>query len=513
MEIYWKKAVCVRVVLITGLFIAGCGEPVQIGVESTELAPEINLGTTIGSLAEVASPKSIPVEGYGLVGELSGTGSSECPPQIRAYLRQYILAQLPERKMDVEEFISSRNTSVVEVHGIMPAAVSKNQYFDVRVVSLPGTQTTSLEGGWLYGADLKMAGSFGITTKVLADAEGPVFIDTIEPSETSKKVGYILAGGTVLDTYKIRLALQRPDYRVANIIRNRLVRATYLVETPQITRERIRTFVRKLAASEDKEQSEIALEMIGNEILDKVAALLNSSDSEVRLRAARCMLNLGDDRGLNTLREIAMDKGSFYRVEALEAITAAASRNDASAISRRLLRDDDFDIRLAAYASLRKLDDIAVTQKLIARNFYLEQITQTKHKGIFVSRSGQPRIVLFGAPIYCRDNIFVQSSDGNITINAPAGQEDVTIIRKHPRRPNVIVQLKSSFSVADIIQTLCEEALKKGKMEHRGLGVSYSDTIALLKDMCDKGAVQAEFRAGRLPRIGPIIRHPAGRTY
>ena len=548
MDIRRIKAVCITVILITGLFVAGCGEPVQMGAESTELVPEIDLGTTIGSLAEVASPKSIPVEGYGLVGELSGTGSSECPPQIRAYLRQYILSQLPERKMDVEEFISSRNTSVVEVHGMMPAAVSKNQYFDVRVVSLPGTQTTSLEGGWLYGADLKMAGSFGITTKVLANAEGPVFIDTIGPSETSKKVGYVLAGGTVLDTYKVRLALQRPDYRIASIIRNRLnerfgdgtaeavspgqielrvpakyreqkqrfisiVRATYLVETPQITRERIRTFVRKLAASEDKEQSEIALEVIGNEILDKVAALLNSSDSEVRLRASRCMLNLGDDRGLNTLREIAMDKGSFYRVSALEAITAAASRNDSSSVSRRLLRDDDFDIRLAAYASLRKLDDIAVTQKLIARNFYLEQITQTKHKGIFVSRSGQPRIVLFGAPIYCRDNIFVQSSDGNITINAPSGQEDVTIIRKHPRRPNVIVQLKSSFSVADIIQTLCEEPLKKGKSGHRGLGVSYSDTIALLKDMCDKGAVQAEFRAGRLPRIGPIIRHPAGRTY
>jgi len=548
METYWKKAVCITVILITGFFIAGCGEPVQIGAESTELAPEIDLGTTIGSLAEVASPKSIPVEGYGLVGELSGTGSSECPPQIRAYLRQYILAQLPERKMNVAEFISSRNTSVVEVQGIMPAAVSKNQYFDVRVVALPGTQTTSLEGGWLYGADLKVAGSFGITTKVLANAEGPVFIDTIGPSETNKKVGYILAGGTVLDTYKVKLALQRPDYRIANIIRSRLnerfgdgtaeavspgqielrvpakyreqkqrfisiVRATYLAETPQITVERIRTFVRKLAASEDKEQSEITLETIGNEILDKVSALLNSSDSEVRLRAARCMLNLGDDRGLNTLREIAMDKGSFYRVSALEAITASASRNDAAAISRRLLRDDDFDIRLAAYASLRKLDDIAVTQKLIARNFYLEQITQTKHKGIFVSRSGQPRIVLFGVPIYCRDNIFVQSSDGNITINAPAGQEDVTIIRKHPRRPNVIVQLKSSFSIADIIQTLCEEPLKRGKMEQRGLGVSYADTIALLKEMCDKGAVQAEFRAGRLPRIGPIIRYPAGRTY
>jgi hypothetical protein len=161
---------------------------------------------------------------------------------------------------------------------------------------------------------------------------------------------------------------------------------------------------------------------------------------------------------------------------------------------------------LAAYENLRKLDDIAVTQKLIASDFYLEQIAQTEHKGIFVSRSGQPRIVLFGAPIYCHDNIFIQSADGNITINAPAGQKYVSIIRKHPKRPNVMIQLKSSFELGDIIQTLCEEPLKKTKEEHRGLNVSYAEAIILLKQMCDKGAVEAEFWAGPLPKIDLTIK-------
>jgi len=280
-----------------------------------------------------------------------------------------------------------------------------------------------------------------------------------------------------------------------------IVKAIYLDYGPEITEERIKTFVRKLAVSEDKHESEIALEAIGNESLSKLSVLLNSSDEQVRLRAARCMLNLGSDRGLQALREIALDGGSAYRVEALEAITTAARRNDAAALSRKLLRDQDFDMRLAAYEQLRKLDDIAVTQRLVARSFYLEQIAQTEHQAIFVSRSGQPRIVLFGAPIRCRDNIFVQSSDGNITINAPAGQKYVSIIRKHPRRPDVILQVKSSFELVDIILTLCEEPLKKDKQARHGLGISYADMIALLKQMCDKGAAAAEFRAGPLPKI------------
>jgi len=275
----------------------------------------------------------------------------------------------------------------------------------------------------------------------------------------------------------------------------------YLSETREITRERIKTFVRRLAVSDEKEQSEIALEAIGKESLSKVGALLKSSNEEVRLRAGRCMLNLGDESGLEALRETAMNKGSSYRVEALETIGRAARRNDATAISRRLLRDDDFTIRLAAYEQLRRLDDIAVTRTLIAHNFYLEEIAQTEYRTIFASRSGQQRILLFGAPLSCRRNIFVQSSDGNITINSLAGQRYVSIMRKHPKRPSVIVQLKSTFELSDIIQTLCKEPLKKVEEERLGLGVSYPDVIGLLKQMCDKGAVNAEFRAGPLPKI------------
>jgi flagellar basal body P-ring protein FlgI len=541
MDIRHIKTVCVVSILFVVVFIAGCGKPAGTAKEPNELAPKIDLGTTIGSLAEVFSFEAIPVEGYGLVCGLSGTGSAECPAPIREYLKQYILQQLAGEKVNVDELINSRDTAAVVVQGIMPTAVPKNQYFDVRIVALPGTQTTSLEDGWLYGAELKVAGGFGVAIKVLATAKGPVFIDTLSPEETNKKIGYILAGGTVLDEYKVNIGLRRPDYRTASLICSKLngrfgngtaravspsqielnvppeykkqkqrfisiVKAMYLAETPEATKERISTLVKKLAVSENKYASETALEAIGNESLRKTAALLNSSQEQVRLAAARCMLNLGSDGGLNTLREIASDKDSAYRVEALETITASASRNDAIAISRKLLRDSDFNIRLAAYENLRKLDDIAVTQKLIARNFYLEQIAQTKYKGIFVSRSGQPRIVLFGAPIYCRDDVFVQSADGSIAINAPAGQKYVSLIRKHPKRPNVIVQLKSSFELGDIIQTLCEEPLKKTKEGPRGLNVSYAEVIALLKQMCDKGAVEAEFWAGPLPKIDLIIK-------
>jgi len=519
----WMLGACV--------WFCGCGQPAR-----PDLATEIELGATIGSLTEVFAPEFIPVEGYALVDGLRGTGSPEAPPQIRSYLKQYILTQLHDSQLDIDELINNPNTAVVRVHGRMPAAVTRKQRFDVMAEALPGTQTTSLEGGWLYRAELKRALTLGFSTRTLATVEGPIFIDTIGPAQGDKRAGYILAGGKTQDIYRISVALREPDYavarRISDIVNTRFVDGTatavspdlvelkvpaeyatqrqrfidlvntmYLVSTPELVDDRVTAFIRKLAVSDDKYASEVSLEAIGNPSLRKLAALLNSSDQEVRLRAARCMLYLGSDRGLSVLERIAMDKGSQYRIEALTAVAVGAKRSDAALLARRLLQDDNPDVRLSAYEQLRNMDDITISQEFIGGNFYLEQITQTRRKEVFVSRSGQPRIVLLGAPISCRPNIFVQTADGSVTIDAPAGQKHVSLIRGVPGHPHV-VKLKSSFDLADIIRKLAEEPLvDKGTLIRPGLNVSYPDTIALVKQMCDTGGVQAEFRAGPLPDI------------
>jgi hypothetical protein len=513
-------------------FLGGCGERIGRGISASK-----DLGPTIGSLTTVLVPEPIPVEGFGLVVGLEGTGSKECPPQVRAYMRQYILSQLPAKtNLDVDEFINDPNTAVVSVQGVIPAIASKNQYFDVRVAALPDTQTTSLEGGRLFTTGLKIVGSFGINIRFLADVEGPIYIDKIDNGQIDKKVGYILAGGKVLNEYKIALSLKKPDFRLANQIRNRIngrfdeasaravssgrvefiippkykqqkkrfvsiVTSMYLTQEPAINSKRINTYVKSLSTTQDKYSSEVALEAFGNECLDKLAVLLNSPDEKTRLHTGRCMLNLGSDAGLVVLRQIALDKESAYRVEALESISLGAKRNDAVSLLRKLLRDDDFTIRLAAYEQLRQLDDITITQGFIGRSFYLEQITQTDIKTLYVSRSGQPRIVLFGAPIYCSGDIFVESEKGDIIINAPTGQKYVNIIRKNPKRPDVIAQLKCSFEISDIIRTLCDVPIQEDVNRRSGLGVSYSDAAALLKRMCDMGVLKAEFHAGPMPKI------------
>ena len=223
MNVICRKTVLFVAVSLIIYFTGGCGGPSRNGMAEQDLTSLEGLGDTIGSLVKVIAPEPIPVEGFGLVVGLENTGSAECPPEIRAYLRQYILKQLPAKSgLNVDEFINSPDTAVVSVEGVIPAIASKNQYFDVRVAALPGTQTTSLAGGRLLKAELRMLGSFGVTTRILADAEGPVYVDKIEDGRVNERTGHILAGGKVLDEYKIVLALHKPDFRMTNRIRNRI---------------------------------------------------------------------------------------------------------------------------------------------------------------------------------------------------------------------------------------------------------------------------------------------------
>ncbi len=526
-----------RASLIVALAVVGCHKEETPKTDVTALTSQADLGATVGSLAELARPEPVAVEGYGLVGGLPGTGSAYCPPQLRAYLKQYILMQLPTERVNLDKLLDSKNTAVVWLEAMLPATPSVDDRFDVRVSLIPGSEAASIRGGWLYKADLVVKGTFGVDTRPLATVSGPVFVNPITTAETDRKSGCILGGGRTLYEYAATLRLRRADYRVASAIRNRLseryganvaravssrdievqippayrhrkqrfltmVSATYLDVTDDLVKARVNTFVHQLAAAPDKEGAEIALEAVGRESLDKLRVLLKTSDAKVRLRAGRCILGLGDDGGLPILREMAMDAKSPFRAEAFDAVMLSAKRNDAVALARRLLRDNDATMVLAAYEHLRRLDDPTVSREFVGRSFHIEQVVQTNRRAIFVSRSGDPRVVFFGAPLECSDSVFVESPDQSIVVNARAGQDFVAITRKHPTRPGIMGPVKTGFDVSGIIRALGGEATAGPGGELLGLGASYEEIVAVLEQLVAKGGVAAEFWPGPLPKIG-----------
>lgn len=514
------------VLLIAGL---GCGPTANNRDRRRVDTPD--LGPTIGSLAEVAPPGAIPVEGFGLVGNLPGTGSAICPPSVRAYLRSYILTQLPSRAVNVDDLINSNTTAVVMLDGVIPPLASRGDSFDVRVSLIRGSEATSLLGGWLYGAEMRPQGPGGQASRPLATVDGSLYVNLVGTDEPDLISAHLLGAGRVSNDYFAVISLPSADYALASSIRNRLserygpdvpravspraieyavppayshrkgrflavVAATYMNESPELTAVRADWFVQQLVSGRNAEQSEIALEAIGRGCLSRLAPLLESQNEETRFRAARVMLNLRDDRAVPVLRQIALDPRSAYRAEALETVVASARRTDATLLLRRLLQDRDQQVVLAAYEHLRRLGDASIVQEFVGRSFYLERVVETSHRAIFVSRRGAPRVVIFGAPLRCRDSVFVESPDGTVTIDARPDEGYVSLRRRNPRRQGIIGPVRTGLALSEVIRALGAEPTRDEEGRLLGLGVSYAEVVSLLERLCSSEAVAAEFWLG-----------------
>ena len=64
---------------------SGCAPPEQPKIEET-----LSLDTTVGQLGRLYQYSAVGVMGYGIVAGLPGTGSSECPPELRNALTKHI---------------------------------------------------------------------------------------------------------------------------------------------------------------------------------------------------------------------------------------------------------------------------------------------------------------------------------------------------------------------------------------------------------------------------------------
>jgi flagellar basal body P-ring protein FlgI len=527
----------VYALILIGLMfcLIGCESSQKKNKKDKDANEPVKLDRTIGDLAEIVASNPVPVKGVGLVVGLPGTGSSECPAATREYLIKYILTQVGRKDVvNPDIMINSMDTAVVLVEGTIPPASSKYQSFDITVKPYPETQTTSLVGGRLYTTDLKFITKVDNsieTSRTLAYAAGPVFIDTLPDSKTNPTSGLILGGGKVIEDYPITLSLIKPDYKAAAYIRNRinqrfgkdvsnavsdsviniavpeiykdkkskfmlLIKSLFIASATETEKARISEMISQLKTSEEKTRYQIALEAIGRPAADQLFTLIDSNDEKTRFSAAAALVAIGDDRGLKTLREFAQNPSSKLRILAVNNIGEYSMKNDVIALMNRVVSDEDFDVRYAAYNYLQQFDAPSIIRTVISDDFYIDQVITAGPKTIYVSRKQQPAIVLFGAPLDCEKGIYIESEDGGIIINSEPTDDRISVLRKHPITGTLMGPLKCSTRIADIIKLLGDPPTPKDDKRRPGLGVPYSEIIQLLKNMADKGAVNAKFVAG-----------------
>lgn len=542
-------------VILLAVALGGCvvekenKAKVEVGVAHADnpLAKSAAYRDTIGSLTYYDGMGPMRVRGYGLVVGLGKNGSSDCPRAIYDRLVQSLYKHhrfsssiVGVKNITPEQLIADPDTAVVLVQGEIPPAAVEGTRFDVGVMALPGTQTKSLRGGRLFTADLEVFREVGpsasISGQVLAMAAGPVFLNPFAEGDAATKSnpleGIVVGGGVAVKDRRVRLVLTQPSYPKARQIQDRintqfsgptkvadalspsfiqlhvprefhddtahflsLVRSLYLTRDPAFEGARAVALAEEIVHPTARHaQISQCFEGLGRAALPKLNELYVHNKDYVSFHAAVAGMRLGDHVAADCLAMHAAKADGEFRYQAIRAMGEAKGMGAAAVALRKLLHDSDPRVQIAAYEALVKRGDPTIESVPIAGdNFALDHIPEASSNFIYVKRTGSRRIALFGDELQCSPPVLYRAPDGSVTINAAAGEEELTVLRSVVASGTTSPPIPAPRSLPPLIRLLGNEAGIAPGGAVAGLGLDYGAVVRALYYLCQDQAVNAKF--------------------
>jgi hypothetical protein len=537
-------------------------------------APDVpaHIKGTVAEYAAIVGGDSVAVQAHGLVIGLGNKGSSEVPAQIYNAMSEYLSKQKlgsfqhGTAVLTPDRILTDKDTSVVLVGGSVERGAPVGSKFDVYVSALPGTQTTSLEGGILMPIDLSLSyggmGDPNITTHIWAKAAGPVFVnpfvDPGSPDLPAKLLsGKVIGGGTVTLRQPVRLQLRRADAQLAEMIQRRIhtrfapgekmllsnvvkgrSRSIVDVTVPKayegdcqhflalVTHMPIRYgaggwegYAREICRQMEipgAEHDDLALilEAMGRQTLPLIKEMYGSDIPAAAYYSARTGLRLGDTTAADVVVRYASSAGSPFQIPAIEELGIQPQVLRAGPVLRRLLDDPDEHVRLAAYEVLRRRGDTgAISTVELPDQFTLDIVRTRRDYSIYATQTQDARIVLFGSEMAVRRPVYLESSDRLVTINAFADSDKLTMFRKVPTNGRMSDPVQCGFAVRDLVDALGRIPDPDADKKVHSLGLNYSQVVGVLYRMCKSGDIPARFVLQQAEGIQRIYKGgaPAGR--
>jgi hypothetical protein len=497
-----------------------------------DVTAPVYLKDTIGEVARIAGREELPVQGYGFVTGLDGTGTKAMPPGIR----QQVLDMMRRNKVDkAEEIIMSPNTAVVTVSGWLPPGISKGELFDLEVRAIPTTQTTSLEGGFLLECDLMyMTTDRGVQqhTERLALARGAIFVSPFAPEGDAKKasdprVGRVLAGGKVLKTQQFRLVLVEPSMRTADqivrLINARfpgaakatadpgrieletprefvdykshfldLLGALYMRETPDARDQRLQILADALVTGKDMDRVALCLESFGASAASRLRQLAKSESPAVRFHVGRTLASLQDALAVHVLEPVVMDDSSEYQEGAVEALGRLRSGVGLGVLGRAL-NAKSARVRVAAWKAMAHLAPRTFVARSFQDKFTLSLVMTRGEPFVYISRTLKPEVALFG-DVKVLPPVLAETP--RVTATAVAGAQKIKLFS---RRHGADLSLEAPLELKGLLEKMATPVDPEKPDKAQGLDLGYSDVVGLIYEMSRKHALSA-----------PVVLQPLG---
>jgi len=507
--------------------------------ELDEVSSELQEESTLESVGEITRPwgnHGMKVESIALVNNLQGTGSNPPPgPQRQALVDEMEARSIPQ----INEVISSPNTSLVLVRAVLPAGVKKGDRIDLEVRTPSRSETSSLRGGFLLQCrlrEMEVLGGKVSMGHITALGEGNVLVESLFQGKESKILENraIIPGGGISHTSRSMGLAIREDHhsiqtaamvasnintrffnldaaggksQVANAKRDnfielqlhpryehnvaryfRVIQSIVLREPPKDRPARIQTLRRKLLEPTSAERTAWQLEAIGKEAIPVLKEGLESPDKEVRFNAAEALAYLDVPDAAKHLGEAARDSVAF-RWAALVALGSMGP--DAFDVLSDLLHVPSIETRYGAFRALSQRRQVSplVRGVVLGEDQCSFHVVQSMAEPVVhFARTRRPEIVLFGAdqrikaPPYWFINreILVKAAD----------ERSVRVTRFKPGHDDK--EETCSTELAQIIPAAVR------------MGASYLDILVALRTAKKDGLLDSRIAVEALPRPGRV---------
>jgi hypothetical protein len=519
---------------------------------------------TIHEAANVDNKDPYLVSGFGLVVGLEGTGNNTGVPLA---VRNHMIDEMvrhgmgslngPMADLKPERVINDPNAALVEVYAFIPPGAREGQRCDVLVQAVTGSETRSLAKGMLYDASLFKDGADPLNPKgkihSFVKARGDVFVnpgswDAKEGTSaaTTLRTGTILGGGTVLSDRPIWLRVRTPQLSLARamefVIDQRfqsdqvartqdegvvflfvprqyngdwehfmgVVRHLYLNTSPGFKAMKAKELAEE-AVKPDAPLSNIsyAFEGLGDAALPYLRPLYANGSGKVAFSAARAGAFIGDPTAIDALGDIAEADGHAFQLQAVQVLGSMTPSTRITRMLSMLLSKQNALVRIAAYEILIKhgAANNVLTKKF--RGFTVDRVFGGGPPLIYATRSGEPRIALFGDNLRLNTPMVFNAMDDRFTIAAAADNRMLTIFDRTK---------EISGRQARIAPDLIELVMTLGGPSEQSFRFSYAELVGVLKSLSESKHTPAAFVLQDLPALqeaieeAPPIVEPDGTT-
>lgn len=495
----------------------------------------------VGSRVTISGMTTPLIEGVGLVTGLDGTGG-DVPPST---YRRMILEDMKKRRVEnPQKVLQSPSTAVVVVRAYLPPLAQKGDMLDVEVILPPGSEATSLRGGWLLPTRMHeqgfVAGRGQMKDDEAAIATGPILLSFGDEENLRNagvvRQGTIPGGGKYIGDNRTVSLILRTDYRSARNakriadrvgmrfhgfdeygVREPLAEAKtdarVELKVPQVYRDNIPRFlkvVRNVSVSESpietrirmerlredilepskSENAALQLEAIGKDAIPTLREGLAAKELLCRFQAASALAYLGDDAGVGVLAEAA-DTSRALRVWSMLAMSCM-SGGEAIPNLVELLNSESIETRYGAVRAISTVDTghpairgIDLTERAVLRT-----VESDAAPVVHITKSQKSEITLFGSTQEFALP-FVGRAGNKIMVVGKPGDRSIRVSRFSPGEEDQTVTVTPM--IADVIRAAAD------------MGATYPDLVSLVLEADKQGNLPGSLAIDALPK--------GGRTY